>query len=115
MQRGREPLQSDRLFSLMPVSMERLRPPMPALPQKADMCGALAYVCFGPKADICNNDMCALPLKADIRPSSCAVTFASVRELFSPLWPPPPCSQKRRTSILPAQLYRDSKSPNAKA
>jgi hypothetical protein len=25
---------------------------MSALPPKADMCGALAYVCFGPKADI---------------------------------------------------------------
>jgi hypothetical protein len=24
-----------------------------ALPPKADMCGALAYVCFGPIADIC--------------------------------------------------------------
>ena len=23
-----------------------------ALPPKADMCGALAYVCFGPEADI---------------------------------------------------------------
>jgi len=25
---------------------------MSALPPKADMCGALAHVCFGPKADI---------------------------------------------------------------
>jgi hypothetical protein len=25
---------------------------MSALPPKADMCGALAYVCFGPIADI---------------------------------------------------------------
>ena len=25
---------------------------MSALPLKADMCGALAYVCFGPEADI---------------------------------------------------------------
>jgi hypothetical protein len=25
---------------------------MPALPPKADMCGALAHVCFGPIADI---------------------------------------------------------------
>jgi hypothetical protein len=25
---------------------------MSALPPKADMCSALAYVCFGPKADI---------------------------------------------------------------
>jgi hypothetical protein len=25
---------------------------MSALPPKADMCGARAYVCFGPKADI---------------------------------------------------------------
>jgi hypothetical protein len=25
---------------------------MSALPPKADMCGALAYVCFGPKADM---------------------------------------------------------------
>jgi hypothetical protein len=25
---------------------------MSALPLKADMCSALAYVCFGPKADI---------------------------------------------------------------
>jgi hypothetical protein len=25
---------------------------MPALPPKADMCGALGYVRFGPKADI---------------------------------------------------------------
>jgi hypothetical protein len=25
---------------------------MSALPPKANMCGALAYVCFGPKADI---------------------------------------------------------------
>jgi len=25
---------------------------MSALPPKADMCAALAYVCFGPKADI---------------------------------------------------------------
>jgi hypothetical protein len=27
---------------------------MSALPPKADMCGATAYVCFGPKADIDN-------------------------------------------------------------
>jgi hypothetical protein len=26
--------------------------PMSALPPKADMCGVLAHVCFGPKADI---------------------------------------------------------------
>jgi hypothetical protein len=25
---------------------------MSALPPKADMCGAIAHVCFGPKADI---------------------------------------------------------------
>jgi len=29
-----------------------LHQPMSALPPKADMCGALADVCFGPKADI---------------------------------------------------------------
>jgi hypothetical protein len=29
-----------------------LRQPMSALPMKADMCGALANVCKGPKADI---------------------------------------------------------------
>jgi hypothetical protein len=27
---------------------------MSALPPKADMCSALAYVCFGPKADSCS-------------------------------------------------------------
>jgi hypothetical protein len=27
---------------------------MSALPRKADMCSALAYVCFGPKADMCS-------------------------------------------------------------
>ena len=27
---------------------------MSALPPKADMCSALAHVCFGPKADMCN-------------------------------------------------------------
>src|SRR5262245_10518991 len=27
-------------------------PPMSASPPKADMCGALAHVCYGPKADI---------------------------------------------------------------
>src|SRR5262245_10512630 len=27
---------------------------MSALPPKADMCGALGHVCFGPKADICS-------------------------------------------------------------
>jgi hypothetical protein len=34
---------------------EAFRPPvaMSALPPKADMCSALAYVCFGPKADSC--------------------------------------------------------------
>jgi hypothetical protein len=29
---------------------------MPALPPKADMCGAIAHVCFGPKADIASFD-----------------------------------------------------------
>jgi hypothetical protein len=29
-----------------------LHQPMSALPPKADMCSALAYVCFGPKAHI---------------------------------------------------------------
>jgi hypothetical protein len=32
---------------------------MSALPPKADMCGALAYVCYGPKADI---DAVTLPI-----------------------------------------------------
>jgi hypothetical protein len=30
----------------------KVRKAMSALPPKADMCSALAYVCFGPKADI---------------------------------------------------------------
>src|SRR6516162_2777728 len=34
---------------------------------------------------------------------------------FSPLWPPLPCSQKRRASALPAQPDRHNRSPTAKA
>jgi hypothetical protein len=33
---------------------------MSALPPKADMCGALGHVCFGPKADI-------VPFLSDVR------------------------------------------------
>jgi hypothetical protein len=33
---------------------------MSALPPKADMCSALAYVCFGPKADSCSAAKCSL-------------------------------------------------------
>ena len=43
-----------------------------------------------------------------------SVTLASVRGPFSPLWPPLPCSQKRSKIVLPAQFYRDSKSPTAR-
>jgi hypothetical protein len=35
-----------------------LRKPMSALPPKADMCGALAHVRYGPKADIGVDTMC---------------------------------------------------------
>src|SRR5512144_2617152 len=35
------------------------RPAMSALPSKADMCGALAHVCFGAEADI-GADQCCL-------------------------------------------------------
>src|SRR5262245_34038427 len=34
-----------------------LQEPMSALPPKADMCGAIAHVCFGPKADIKPNKL----------------------------------------------------------
>jgi hypothetical protein len=39
---------------------------MSALPPKADMCGALAYVCFGPIADIATitNVQVAMRLRA---------------------------------------------------
>src|SRR5262245_43366293 len=33
-----------------------LHQPMSALPPKADMCSALGYVCFGPKADMADDD-----------------------------------------------------------
>jgi len=35
---------------------------MSALPPKADMCGALADVCFGPKADIAHNTLDHSPM-----------------------------------------------------
>ncbi len=42
-----------------------------------------------------------------------AVTLASVRALFFPLWLPLTCFQKRQVSALPAQLYMHNKSPTA--
>src|SRR5262245_50321378 len=45
------------------------RATMTALPPKADMCGALAHVCFGPKADSCTaqkeDRLAAVSLKFD--------------------------------------------------
>src|SRR6516165_8546820 len=41
------------------------------------------------------------------------VSLTIVRGPFSPLWPPLPCSQKRRASALPAQPDRHSRSPSA--
>jgi hypothetical protein len=43
------------------------------------------------------------------------VSSASERGPFCPLWPPPPCSQKRRASALLAQNDRHSRSPIARA
>jgi hypothetical protein len=43
------------MSALPPIATEKADMPqmvMSALPPKADMCGALADVCFGPKADI---------------------------------------------------------------
>jgi hypothetical protein len=45
------------MSALPPIATEKADMPqmvMSALPPKADMCGALADVCFGPKADICS-------------------------------------------------------------
>jgi hypothetical protein len=45
------------MSALPPIATAKSGPPqnaMSALPPKADMCGATAYVCFGPKADIDN-------------------------------------------------------------
>src|SRR5215467_6162753 len=39
----------------------------------------------------------------------------SVRGLFSPLWPPPPCSRKRPASALVAPTCRHNKFPTARA
>src|SRR5262249_44649553 len=44
-QSGRRPQHHKQTFTSQKV--------MSALPPKADMCGALAHVCFGPKADSC--------------------------------------------------------------
>ena len=41
------------LLSIATAKAEFLQKAMSALPPKADMCGALAYVCFGPIADSC--------------------------------------------------------------
>jgi hypothetical protein len=44
---------SGKVRTRTPLVREYFYPPlMSALSPKADMCGALAYVCFGPKADI---------------------------------------------------------------
>ena len=42
------------MSALPPIATAKAIPQkaMSALPPKADMCGALAHVCFGPKADI---------------------------------------------------------------
>jgi hypothetical protein len=42
---------------------------MSALPPKADMCGALSYVCFGPKADIADGEPSQAPLLGAQKPT----------------------------------------------
>jgi len=42
---------ADSTNGYIPIEVE-LRSPISALPPKADLCGALADVSFGPKADI---------------------------------------------------------------
>jgi hypothetical protein len=52
---------------------------MSALPPKADMCSALAYVCFGPIADIAETSLqlfCRRVLSARIR----AGTVGAIRD-----------------------------------
>jgi hypothetical protein len=49
------PIQLGRKISInhcAAVAKAICRRPLSALPPKADMCGARAYVCYGPKADI---------------------------------------------------------------
>ena len=62
---------------------------MPALPPKADMCGATAHVCYGPKADSCtaaNNDRYSITSSAMansedgmVRPSAFAVLRLTIK------------------------------------
>ena len=74
-------------------------------------------------ADACNSDVGHGHKHAPVRHAPLAarmsvmppVSQANVREPFSPLWPPLPCSQKRPASVLPAPTDRHSKSPTAKA
>jgi hypothetical protein len=54
---------------------------MSALPPKADMCSALAYVCFGPKADI--KLTADLKARHPIRQSGAQCSFEL---LFGPLY-----------------------------
>ena len=78
---------------------------MSALPPKADMCGALAYVCFGSKADMCvaksdvrftpNSDresgipakvMSALPPRANMCGALVHVCFGPIADILRH-WP----------------------------
>ena len=60
------------MSALPPIATAKADMPqtvMSALPPKADMCGALAYVGFGPEADITDNGLlCPLPHELHVTP-----------------------------------------------
>jgi hypothetical protein len=56
---------------------------MSALPPKADMCSALAYVCFGPIADVRHYSITSLARAKKFIGSSMPVAFAVLRLMTS--------------------------------
>ena len=59
-----------------------LHQPMSALPPRADMCGALAHVCFGPKADILFDYVRFVPALRLSEVAEIAVLVRSLSGLF---------------------------------